>query len=341
MSKKANPTLVGMFVIVGIVLAVATVLLLGSGKLFTTKIHYVLYFNESVNGLQKGAPVKFKGVTIGAVDEILLHYDKSKTEIRIPVVIHLNANQILDNLAVPTQAGQQAAYVDLVNHLIGKLETDSFVTGRLYIGLRYDQASDSERIPGPRALDHYPEIPAEPSSFKAFTDQLSNIDVAGISEKANKLLDQVNTSLEEIEFDELNQEVLETIKTVRTKISQADIEKSLKSFNDTMAAATGALTSLEKTSDKIRGLSGTAEAEIKPLMAGINEATAETVTALKSIEETASELRELVTARSPAYRKVLKTMDELNLLTRSIRELSDKINRNPKMFLTGKPNPAK
>lgn len=341
MSKKANPALVGMFVIVGIVLAVATVLLLGSGKLFTTKIHYVLYFTESVNGLQKGAPVKFKGVTIGAVDEILLHYDKSNTQIRIPVVIHLNANQILDNLAVPMQEGQQAAYVDLVNHLIGKLETDSFVTGRLYIGLRYDRASDSKRRPGPHALDHYPEIPTEPSSFAAFTEQLSNIDVVGISDRAKVLLDQVNASLAEIQFDELNKEVLATVKTVRTKINEADIQKSLDFFNETMAAAKGALESLEKTSDEIRGLSGSAESEIKPLMAGINKATAEAATALGTIEATASELRALVTTHSPAYRKVLKTMDELNLLTRSIRELSDKINRDPKMFLTGKPRPAK
>jgi paraquat-inducible protein B len=338
MSKRANPTLVGLFVVIGIVITVVTVLLLGSGKLFTTKMPFVLYFKESVNGLSKGAPVKFKGVTIGAVDQILLHYDNTSEEIHIPVIIHLNANQILDNLALPLHASQEAVYVDLVNHLIGKLETDSFVTGRLYIGLHYDAAADAKRTPHQGTLPH-PEIPTEPSSFKAFTDQLSNIDIAGISERAKVLLDQLNKNLAEIAFDEINAEVLATIKSVRAKIETADIDASLAAFNKAMAAAEGTLKSLEKTSDQIRTLSATAQDEVKPLMAGINQTTARAVDALKTIEATAGELRSLVNAQSPAYLKVMKTLDELNLLTRSIRELADKINRDPKMFLTGKPKP--
>lgn len=338
MSKRANPTLVGLFVIIGILIAVVTVLLLGSGKLFTTKTSYVLFFNESVNGLQRGAPVKFKGVTIGAVDQILLHYDRDEDEMHIPVVIHLNANQILDNLAVPLHTTQEAAYVDLVNHLVGRLESDSLVTGRLYIGLRYDRAADAKRSLHARSVDH-PEIPTEPSTFQAIVDSLEEIDIKGIEVRATKLLDSLNAALDEIAFDELNEEVLATIKSVRTKIENVDIDSSLKAFNNAMAAAEDTLKSLEKTSDEIRTLSTTAEGEVKPLMAGVNKTTDQAVEALKTIEATAGELKRLVNAQSPAYLKVMKTLNELNLLARSIRELTDKINRDPKMFLTGKPKP--
>jgi paraquat-inducible protein B len=337
MSKKASPTLVGLFVVLGAAATVVAVLLLGSGNLFSTKIPFVLYFDESVNGLQKGAPVKFKGVTIGEVREILLHYDKGNDQIHIPVIIHLNANTIMDNLSVPLHVGQEAAYVDLVNHLVGKLETDSFVTGRLYIGLHYDPASDSKRRAGNN--QQYPEIPTEPSSFAALTDQLSGIDIAGIAERAKTVLDKVNTSLDELEFDRLNKEVIAVLETARKKIDSLPIEQSLAAFNGAMKSAERTLASIEKTSDELRQLSGAARGELKPLVAGLNATTTEAVSTLKEVEKTAAELRSLVSPKSPAYLKIVKALEELALLSRSIRELSDTINQDPRMFLTGRPAP--
>ncbi len=270
--------------------------------------------------------------------EILPQFDNQSDQIHIPVIIHLDANQILDNLAVPLHDGQESAFVDLVNHLVGRLESDSLVTGRMYIGLRYDANSDARRSPHGRNLA-YAEIPTDPSAFKAITDQLEGIDIAGIADRTRALLDKVNAALDKIAFDEINAEVIASIKAVRAKIEAADLDRSIAAFNKAMIAAESTLTSLEQTSAEVRTLSTTAEGQVKPLMDGINRTTAEAVVALQAIESTAGELRSLVTAQSPAYLKVMKTFDELHLLARSIRELTDKINRDPKMFLTGKPKP--
>lgn len=344
MSKRANPTLVGLFVVIGIVFAVVTVLLLGSGRLLTPDMQYVLYFDESVNGLQRGAPVKFKGVTIGAVDDIQVQYDNERGGVTIPVIVNLNPKMILKNLVIPSEEGELNAFQQFVNHFVGRLESDSLVTGRMYIGLRHDPSADAKRIPH-RNLLPYPEIPTEPSQITAFMDKIKSVvegtDVEGLADRARLTLDSLNKAFEEVEFDKINDEVLATIKTVREKIKDADLDKTLNTFNETMVAAKSTLESLEKTSDDIRKLSGTAEGEIKPLMAGINRTTSKAAEALQAIEGTANELRALVVAQSPAYRKLMKTLDELGLLARSIRELSDKINRDPKMFLTGKPKPAR
>ena len=53
-------------------LAIAAVIILGSGRLFTHQHLFVLYFSSDVNGLKVGAPVKFRGVEIGSVTAILL-----------------------------------------------------------------------------------------------------------------------------------------------------------------------------------------------------------------------------------------------------------------------------
>lgn len=339
MSKKANPTLVGLFVIVGIVIAVATVLLLGSGKFFTTKTRYVLYFEESVNGLQKGAPVKFKGVTIGAVEEILLRYDKDHDSIHIPVIIHLDTNKILENLATPTDV--TAAYVDLINHLVGRLETDSFVTGRLYIGLRYDPESDAKRRPHAKRVSDYSEIPTEPSSIAALMDQLQSIDITGLVDSAKSTLANLDAALTNINTKDINEEVVLTIQAARQKVKELDLDGVLLSVQNTLTNANAALASIQGLADDFNGVGGLAKEKLVPLVSEVTNTTQKAVATLDSIQGVADELRGVLRGNSPLHRRLLSALDELNLLSRSVRELTDKINHDPKIFLTGKPKPSR
>ena len=101
MAKRANPSFVGAFVIGAIALAVAAVVLIGSGMLFRTTHLFVCFFDGNVNGLRVGAPVKFKGVQIGEVRQILLSLNagngptKQSNTIKIPVIIELDQGRIL------------------------------------------------------------------------------------------------------------------------------------------------------------------------------------------------------------------------------------------------------
>ncbi len=71
MSKQANPTLIGIFVAGAVGLIVAGILIISGGKLLLTdKTSFVLYFQGSVNGLNIGSPVSFRGVNIGTVTDI-------------------------------------------------------------------------------------------------------------------------------------------------------------------------------------------------------------------------------------------------------------------------------
>src|SRR5215471_6891297 len=69
MGSKISPTVIGAFVIGAIVCLVAGVLLFGGGKFFKDKVPYVMFFDRSVEGLNVGAPVIFRGVQIGQVTE--------------------------------------------------------------------------------------------------------------------------------------------------------------------------------------------------------------------------------------------------------------------------------
>ena len=77
MSNKPNPARIGGFVIGAVAIAVAAVATFGSGRFFERAERFVCYFEGSVNGLAVGSNVKFKGVPIGSVSEILLRLDQS------------------------------------------------------------------------------------------------------------------------------------------------------------------------------------------------------------------------------------------------------------------------
>src|SRR5678815_2116458 len=83
MSKKANPTFIGLFFAIGLALGLAALLVFSSRSLFHPQEKSILYFDATLKGLNPGAPVKFRGVTIGSVVEILIrHNPVSYTHLR-------------------------------------------------------------------------------------------------------------------------------------------------------------------------------------------------------------------------------------------------------------------
>jgi len=67
MSRRANPTLIGIFVLGALSLAVVTILLLAGGDWLQQRRQVVMYFEGAAQGLRVGAPVVFLGVKVGAV----------------------------------------------------------------------------------------------------------------------------------------------------------------------------------------------------------------------------------------------------------------------------------
>ena len=94
MNKKISPTLIGAFVVGAVALIVIAILVFGSGRLFRQSRDFVLYFDNSVNGLRVGAPVKFKGVEVGSVKDIRLQLEQGKLINKIPVIIEIDLGKL-------------------------------------------------------------------------------------------------------------------------------------------------------------------------------------------------------------------------------------------------------
>ena len=71
MKTNVNPVAIGMFVLAAAVISVTAVVVFGAARFFAKTETFISFFSETVNGLDVGAPLKYKGVKIGKVEKII------------------------------------------------------------------------------------------------------------------------------------------------------------------------------------------------------------------------------------------------------------------------------
>src|SRR5437870_3228103 len=129
MSVRANPTVIGAFVLGATIVLVAGLLFWGGTGLFKQKFHYVMYFDAAVTGLQKGAPVLMRGVRIGEVKDVQIRWGKSL----VGVYVDMEPDSLRGVPPHDIQAAIQTAIRE--RSFRGQLRAQSFVTGVLYVAL--------------------------------------------------------------------------------------------------------------------------------------------------------------------------------------------------------------
>src|SRR5919106_2746090 len=167
MSRRADPKLVGGFVLGAVGLVIVLLLLFGRGNLFDGSRTVLAYFPGSVQGLRVGAPVAFEGVAIGQVSEISLTYDQTNQSVRIPVLMQLDTDRV-------TVLRADGSGEDELEGLIGRglraqLQLQSVVTGQLFVELAMQPGT-----PLTRQADQsrYLEIPTLPSDIQQLVQSL-------------------------------------------------------------------------------------------------------------------------------------------------------------------------
>jgi paraquat-inducible protein B len=187
MARKANPALLGAFVLGAVVLAVAALVVFGGGKFFRATQPWVAYFDESIKGLAIGAPVTFRGVRVGTVTDIKVVLDPKKDEVRIPVFFELEADRITQLGGKDTlfQKDRPRAHHLFDQGLRAQLQTQSFVTGQLGINLDFFPHSPMRLVSGPWP---YPECPTVPSAMASLGRSLDDLDTAQLAKDLRDIM---------------------------------------------------------------------------------------------------------------------------------------------------------
>src|SRR5512146_889585 len=197
MGKKASKTTIGAFVIGAVALAVAAVMVFGSGKFFSERTRYVMFFDGSVKGLQVGSPVVMNGVKIGQVTDIYVVGDLAALKFYTPVFIEIEPDKI--RLAGHTKATirelmrTKYRYYQLLlaKGWKAQLVLQSFVTGQLWVSLAF-YPDKPTRLVG--LIKDVPEIPTVPTTVEEMQKTIENLPVKEIARK----LDNVITGIDRI-----------------------------------------------------------------------------------------------------------------------------------------------
>lgn len=323
MSRRANPTLVGGFILGGIVLIVAAIVLLGSGRLFRDTVEYISWFKGSVNGLSPGAPVKFMGVTVGEVTSIFLREPGSEildigTEfsdweenLRIPVLYELDRD-LLRGKGTLIDVGDEATARMLVESgLRATLAVESILTGRKYISLSVDRDSPMEMVNDPNV--HAFEIPTIETGLEwlerdvqGLMNKLTNLDVEGLVEAISRAAAEI-----------------------ANLASGTETRDALVEVSETMVR-------LRETLESLDALAASADTTLDALRPKIDQSSDEVKSAARELDATLENLRAVLEPDSPLLISLERSLREIGTAAAALGELADYLQQNPSALLRGK-----
>jgi paraquat-inducible protein B len=323
MSLRANPTTIGLFLIGATVLAVAGTATLASTTFFEKRSTFISFFQESVNGLERGAPVKFQGVPVGSVTELLIQIDERDKTFQVPVQYEIDLTRLTTqmgafvNLAQASVLRQQVA-----DGLRAQLQMESIVTGQLYIELTYrTDAAPPEFESRPTA---WPEIPTTPSLLAALGTGAGSL-VADMM----KILLQVNQMLEEVNMPEINSAVVASAQAVERLVDSPEIRAALQQVP-------GMTSQVNRTMAEVELVAQRAGAAIEPMQSQVDSATTEMVATLQSLRRTLEDTHGLLSTDTGLGFGLQQALASLRDAATALTLLATSLEQNPDMLLRGK-----
>jgi paraquat-inducible protein B len=317
-----KPAIIGGFVLSGLALSVAVILVFGSLHLFHSTERAVVLFPSSVSGLTVGAPVTFRGVQVGSVQRIAVRLDVKDLKANVLVYLDLQSDSAsMTNGILP--AGKVGIDRLINAGLKAQLNTSSFVTGQVQVDL--DLRPDVKAAPA--AIDlGLPEIPTIDSPFEALTDQFAHL----------QLRQLVDTS----------QRTLESIKRVSDQLGEKigplmdDVQRTSGVARDTLLTTAGAVrqtqTDASRTLGDIDQLAIEARRQLTTRGEEVSRVLLQTGHMVHEAETLAISLNDMVSPRSPTRRDLDVAIRDLAATASSLRVFTREVERNPSVLLTGK-----
>jgi ABC-type transporter Mla subunit MlaD len=307
----------GAFVVVSLFILATGLFLLGGRKWFQPTFMFETYFDQSVAGLDVGAPVRFRGVPLGHVAAILtsaatyeqsVPLDKRREYIVVRVEVNLS--------------GQEAAQMrrDAESLAAKGLRAQTQlagITGQQYLALDFLDPKKYAPLP----FDWTPQylyLPSAPSSAgeiiakaQSFLASLNEADIQRLGQNLNTLVRDLDTKLGEIPVTDLATHLQGALKTANSTLSRMDrllADPALKQTLDNAAAI----------SVRVRQM--TDDGEVDRLV--------------KDLDDTSERLDALV---GDNQYDVRATVEDLRTTAGNLRALSESVKRYPAGVLVGGP----
>jgi len=286
----------------------------GNEGLFSQKDRYVMYFESTVHGLEVGAPVKFKGVTIGQVSDILIRFNQDEKSNRIPVIVDISRDLLRENISREGLSKDDKSDDKRLNILIdsglrAELAYQSYLTGLLYINI--DFAPRQEAIFVQKTPTVYREIPT-------------------IGYELNEIWDNLISVMKEIRRVNIAQ-IGKDIEALVNRLYEGIDQLDLKGINDNILSVTRSMTALIKD----------IQTDITPMSDKMQKVLDDALGMIAKIRSAASGIENIVRSEGATGYELEGALREVRGAARAVKQLAQELERNPRMLLTGKKLPKK
>lgn len=315
MATGTNHYKLGLFVLLGLGLALAFIVTLGASNWNEATVSYDSYFDESIQGLEVGSPVKFRGVTVGRVAAIGIAPDQRHVLVRSELAVpDLQRN----NLGGSGES-MLAVHPDLRAQL-----AQAGLTGVKFVLLDYFEGAEPlEALPFATGDN---VVPAVPSTLKGLESSVSKTadQVPEIADELHQTLARVNGLLGQMEQARLPERAGEAIAV--TSVAMQTLEREMRALDAAQLSRSvrHSLTSFDATTARIDGLLERLERE-----GGV----------ISSAERTLGLVGEMARGSSVLGPELEGTLRDVRSAARSLRRFSDALERDPDMLIKGRAQP--
>jgi paraquat-inducible protein B len=326
---KVSPAVVGMFVLGALALGVIALLSFGGLSLFSRPQRFMVYFDESVHGLDLGSPVKLRGVRVGRVVDLAVNYDDVAKRSVVAVTCELNRNVITDAKGQQLKVSGPQDVQEMVNHgLRAQLGVLGLATGLLFVELDFvDPFQYPSKPPAPDAkVVVIPSILSAISEYQAslteiLTD-LKHVDFAGLSNELKTLLTSTNHKVNDLDLKGLSERVGRAADSVTALTSSPEAKQAFVNLNESLVALKGAIA-------RIEGQVGPVSDELKTTLVAAQSA-------LKNLDAAASTTKQFVQDQGQVGDEVTMALRQVAEAAAALENLANALERNPSSLIVGK-----
>ncbi len=322
MSKRVNTTSIGLFIVVGVALGVIGLLLFSSSKLFSRTEEMIAYFDHSLNGLEVGAPVKYRGVTLGSVKRIMVRYNQAPNDFALPVILEVDQTLLRKRLGdesvdVFTRGAVERS---VRKGLRATLQTNSLLTGVLLVGLDFQPHSPPPVFHELQKI--YVEVPSEPTGVQQLMNNLASLDLKSIEKNLNALLINLNTSVSSLHLGEIHDDITKALTSVDRLVSSPDLKNDLAAVHTTL--------------EQYRLLAEKLNNRVDPLADEVTKTLAEADRALVQVRGAAQNVRIQLAPDAPLPNDLDQALRQLSDSLQSLSSLLDFLKQHPNALITGR-----
>lgn len=333
MKTKVSPAAVGMFVLGALALGMIALLSFGGLSLFSKPQRFMVYFDESIHGLDLGSPVKLSGVRVGRVVDTEVHYDNVANKSVVVVTCELNRNVIADARGQPLNVTGPGDIQRMVDHgLRAQLGVLGLATGLLFVELDF---VDPVQYPA-QVIAHPPKLVVVPSTLSAISEyqaslsvilsDLKKVDFAGLSKQVKTLLTVTTQKMNALDTKALGDKVGHAADAVAAFVESPQAKQTFANLNEALAATRAAIAKLD--------------AQVGPVSDDLKATLAAAQTAMKTLNAAAATTKQFVQQQGQVGDEVTVALRQIAEAAGALENLANAIERNPSSLVVGKKKPG-